>query len=325
MLHFVPFIFALQIAPPTSLNGVVVNAATKEPIARASVALINVNGSPGDARLVTSGNEGQFNIPGLPAGRYSVVVTRAGYIRFVYGQRAPNEPAGIIEVRDGQRLEDIRVEMIPTGVISGRVFSPEGERQGDVTVRALKATYRDGQRSMSIVKEAQTNDLGEYRLAGLTPGSYILNAFMENPVSLLSSAAEVTTGNSGIENVQLILHKPLTLSGRVKIEGRLQSDNDPSVSRLRLTLNSQFNPGGLIADVRPDGTFAFTGTSGLVPNESYQLRFIELTPQKNYYLKAAAVGSSGRVIVKPPTRSRNERATRSGVELKLRHVGLHGD
>jgi Carboxypeptidase regulatory-like domain len=437
MLHFASLILALQIAPLTSLHGVVVNAATKEPIARASIALINVNGSPNDARIVVSGNEGQFSIPSLPAGRYSVVVTRAGYIRFVYGQRAPNEPAGIIEVRDGQRLEDIRVEMIPTGVISGRVFSPEGERQGDVTVRALRATYRDGRRSMSIVKEVQTNDLGEYRLAGLTPGryfvsvsspppariegerffqptaarsdgtpagtastslqnainsgrvdpsviagelypevyfpgtldpsaaasvnlragetssgidlsitrvsqvyirgrivndtglngavrsiglstrgtqsrfggrttnvsnngsfeftslipgSYILNAFMENPASLLSSAAEVTTGNSGIENVQLILHKPLTLSGRVKIEGRLQSDNDPSVSRLRLTLNSQFNPGGLIADVKPDGTFAFTGTSGLVPNESYQLRFIELIPQKNYYLKTAQLG-----------------------------------
>ena len=102
MLHFASLILALQIAPPTSLHGVVVNAATKEPIARRSIALINMNGSPSDARLVTSGNEGQFSIPSLAAGRYSVVVTRAGYIRFVYGQRAPNEPAGIIEVRDGR-------------------------------------------------------------------------------------------------------------------------------------------------------------------------------------------------------------------------------
>jgi len=66
--------------------------------------------------------------------------------------------------------------MIPTGVIAGRVRDANGHPIRNVVVRALKAVYREGQRSLNSQQMAETNDLGEYRIFGLPPGLYFVSA-----------------------------------------------------------------------------------------------------------------------------------------------------
>jgi hypothetical protein len=62
------------------------------------------------------------------------------------------------------------------GVISGRIFDEDGEPMANVMVNALKYSYREGHRELTLVTEAQSNDLGEFRLFGLAPGRYFVSA-----------------------------------------------------------------------------------------------------------------------------------------------------
>jgi hypothetical protein len=76
LLRFVLVVFTLQaVRTPIMLKGIVVNGITKEPLAKASIALIKVGGSPNDARLAMSGSDGRFSIPDVPIGRLSILKT----------------------------------------------------------------------------------------------------------------------------------------------------------------------------------------------------------------------------------------------------------
>jgi hypothetical protein len=61
-------------------------------------------------------------------------------------------------------------------VLSGRIFDEDGEPMANVMVAALKYSYRDGRQELTPVTEAQSSDLGEFRLFGLAPGRYYVSA-----------------------------------------------------------------------------------------------------------------------------------------------------
>ena len=75
-----------------------------------------------------------------------------------------------------QLLDDINVDMTPSGAITGRIFDRDGDPMGATVVQAYVASYRDGKRVLQIVQSTYSNDLGEYRLFGLRPGRYYLSA-----------------------------------------------------------------------------------------------------------------------------------------------------
>jgi hypothetical protein len=62
-----------------------------------------------------------------------------------------------------------------TGTITGRIVSQLGQPIANADVQAVKVGYRDGQRVFVAVRSAITNDLGEYRLFWLPPGTYYVN------------------------------------------------------------------------------------------------------------------------------------------------------
>jgi len=65
-------------------------------------------------------------------------------------------------------------------VISGRILSPSGEPQTDVRVMALRRIQGPQTQTRLIPAPMQgmqqTNDLGEFRIAGLPPGDYVVSA-----------------------------------------------------------------------------------------------------------------------------------------------------
>jgi hypothetical protein len=124
---------------------------------------------------VTDAN-GQFEVRGIDPGRYRLHVIRNGYVTQEYGQRTPNDPGAILSLRSGQDLKELLFRMLPSAVISGRIQNENGEPLPWVRVSALRASYRQGKRSLSTEVTVVTNDLGEYRLFGLRPGRYFLSA-----------------------------------------------------------------------------------------------------------------------------------------------------
>jgi len=168
-------LFLLQV-PQASIKGRVVRLGTDSPVARARLALTRIQGQLTDIRTVTAGENGEFSIPNLARGQYRLFAEREGYVRTEYGQRGASRTGTVITVADPQEIRYLVVSMIPTGVIAGRVRDANGHPIRNVVVRALKAVYREGQRSLNSQQMAETNDLGEYRIFGLPPGLYFVSA-----------------------------------------------------------------------------------------------------------------------------------------------------
>jgi 5-hydroxyisourate hydrolase-like protein (transthyretin family) len=170
----------LQTAGGTSsaLQGQVVAAGTEQPVPRARVLIAKVGGTAADYRTEVADESGRFAVGALSAGSYRVYAERQGYLRGEHGRRAPNVAGTPVAIVAGQSPPAITITMIPTGVITGRV-SDDRRPARNVWVRAMKATFFDGERSLSIAEYAKTDDLGEYRLFGLAPGSYFVSALPE--------------------------------------------------------------------------------------------------------------------------------------------------
>ena len=93
-----------------SISGTVVtDDARPQPVRRAIVSLAGAELRPG--RGAITDDEGRFTIGGLPAGRFTLTVTRSSYVTSVYGAKRPGRPGTAISVADGQRVEELVVRL----------------------------------------------------------------------------------------------------------------------------------------------------------------------------------------------------------------------
>src|SRR6185503_20046712 len=90
-------------APTASIRGRVVAADTGRPIKRARV-MANAAELAGGRGMLTD-DKGAFELTDLPAGRYTVNVTKSGFVSLSYGQRRPFQPGTPLQLADGQQLK----------------------------------------------------------------------------------------------------------------------------------------------------------------------------------------------------------------------------
>ncbi|MGE5570722.1 MAG: carboxypeptidase regulatory-like domain-containing protein [Rhodospirillales bacterium] len=159
-----------------TVEGRVVKAGTGEPLSKAKILLQKTDSR--DAFYSASTNEsGRFVIQNVPPGRYRLGAERNGYLRTYYGQRRPNQPGTVLRLEPGQRVDNIVVNLVPFGVISGRVVDEDGEPMSRVRVAAMRLNFINGRRDLAPVGSADTtDDRGQYRLFGLAPGKYYISA-----------------------------------------------------------------------------------------------------------------------------------------------------
>jgi len=157
------------------LQGIVVRKGTTEGLSKATVELRSMGlmdltgrdqGSAAIVDSITTEDDGRFSFGNVAPGRYRLTVTRRGYTR----------PPLAVTVAAGQPAEDIQVNMTPAASISGRAVDADGRPLGNVEVKAMKASYPGGTRTLTPVQSVLTNDLGEYRLFWLAPGRYYVAA-----------------------------------------------------------------------------------------------------------------------------------------------------
>src|SRR5262249_417229 len=138
---------------------------------------------------------GKFEFRNLAPGQYRLNVYRNGYLDGAYGQRGPNGSGSAISVAAGQTVKDIRITMIATAAISGRMRGNNGEPLGNVAVQAMKYSYAEGERKLNVAKSDTTDDRGEYRLFWLSPGTYYISA---QPVGqFMSGSSFIVMTNNG--------------------------------------------------------------------------------------------------------------------------------
>lgn len=150
------------------------------PLRRAQVNLTaTAEGSTGPLprRGATTDEQGRWEVTDLPAARYMVSASKGGYVTVQYGQRRPFEPGTQVNVADAQKVEKIDITLPKGAVIAGRITDEFGEPVSGISVQAMRYTYTsEGQRRLTAASGAPTDDLGQFRVFGLMPGDYVVQA-----------------------------------------------------------------------------------------------------------------------------------------------------
>jgi len=129
------------------------------------------------ARSTSTDTEGRYEIRDLPAGQYTINVSKPAFVNWTYGQTQPNGPPKTIVLADNQTADNIDVRIPRGGVIAGRIIDEFGDPVPNVNVTPVRKQYSQGRRSLlPSGTRAQTNDIGEYRIFGLQPGQYFVSA-----------------------------------------------------------------------------------------------------------------------------------------------------
>ena len=160
-----------------SAGGIVTKPGGNEPLPGATVILSPAASSQASGiRSTITQDDGRFAFGDIEPGEYRLQAQSTRYGGAAYGQRKPNGPGAILTIAPGQRLSDIKVSMVPTGAIAGRITGRSGEPLAFANVQALKYTYQEGQRILAVVQTTTTDDRGDYRLFWLTTGKYVVVA-----------------------------------------------------------------------------------------------------------------------------------------------------
>jgi hypothetical protein len=177
----------------TSIQGIVVRTGTTDFLSNANVELRTTGNNAVALDNFTTESDGRFIIQNVRPGRYELVATRQGYVR---------GPLSITVVA-GEPPPEVRLAMTPTGAIEGRVYNgSNGEPFGNIEVQALRVSYQDGQRTLTVAEAVQTNDLGEYRLFWLAPGRYYIGVVHPEAQGMFrrmmnSGSGSMTIGGTG--------------------------------------------------------------------------------------------------------------------------------
>jgi protocatechuate 3,4-dioxygenase beta subunit len=162
--------------PPAAtgrITGRVLDAATGRPM---KLARVTVNAPDIGQRGAQTDEGGVFDLTGLPAGRYTLTVSKAGYIGLSYGQRRPLQPGTPIQLGEGQHLKGVEFSMPRGSVIAGFVYDEIGDPMPGIMVRLMRFQYAQGVRQLVPAGGGQTDDRGAYRVWGLNPGEYYISA-----------------------------------------------------------------------------------------------------------------------------------------------------
>jgi carboxypeptidase family protein len=167
-------------SPLGQISGRVSRSDTGEPIAKAQVQLSpadpETSKAAGSERIVRTGPDGTFVFLNLPAGNYGVTMWRNGFLAFS-PQEERRGQGRYIALSPGEELGKLDLRLVPTEVIAGQVSDEDQEPVQGLEVFALRINFQPGGRKqVSDSSRTVTDDLGNFRLPNLLPGSYYVSA-----------------------------------------------------------------------------------------------------------------------------------------------------
>ena len=146
-------------------RGRVVNSMTGEPVANALVQIY----APGQ-RVQFTTSDGTFVFTDLPAGSYSPVAKKPGF--FNDQELSITGPPALIQAAQS---EPVVLKLTPEAIIYGEVKNEKDQPLEDVVVRAQQWQVQNGQRQLVTLRDARTDDGGNFRFAELRQGRYYLS------------------------------------------------------------------------------------------------------------------------------------------------------
>ncbi len=165
-----------------TVQGQIVQEPGGRPIRKVEVSLLGATGEErGETEYATvSDAEGRFRFEDVKPGSYRTHFDHAG---FVEAEKHHHGSGMLLALEPGQEVKDLLFHMAPTAAITGKVTDTDGDPVPRVSVVAVPygSTAHDIFRGLG----SYTNDVGEYRIAGLPPKRYLVVA---QPLSQLTRA-----------------------------------------------------------------------------------------------------------------------------------------
>jgi Carboxypeptidase regulatory-like domain len=183
------------------ISGIVVDAVTGAPVASAE---LSISEGP-DQTKTTSGDDGQFVFQGVNTGKYQLSATARGYVREGFNQHGPYSSG--IAVGVGLDSEHVIFRLHPQAVIAGRVTDEHGEAVRRAQVMLFSTESTTGRHARFVRAQMQTNDLGEYRFAGLQAGRYYV-AVVARPWYAQTGLSEVPERGGSSSRLMGVRGKP---------------------------------------------------------------------------------------------------------------------
>ena len=145
------------------------------PVRRAMVALASANIT---RRMAVTDDEGRFGFDGLPAGRYTIRLSKASYSATMYGGDSVRAQGLTIALADGQRITDLAWTMMRGTVVTGRVTDQRGVPIQGASVTTLERVVLDGKSTFrpTLAGSRTTDDRGIYRFYGFGMGDWVVVA-----------------------------------------------------------------------------------------------------------------------------------------------------
>jgi len=221
----------------SSITGQVVLESAGTPLRKVSVTLAPSEGSvvfsrqdDRDWHSATTDSGGRFQIQGVPPGEYRVTLGRSGFLAST--RRSRTYSSTLLSLAPGQQLDGLLFRMHPAAVISGKVVDEDGDAVPGINIAAISPLTHDTRGA------AITDDLGDYRIAGLPDGKFLVQAQPETqvtngekqaasqrvpaptfcPGTLDQSQATIVEAHAGDEataNISLISSRTFSVKGRV--------------------------------------------------------------------------------------------------------------
>jgi protocatechuate 3,4-dioxygenase beta subunit len=264
-------------AQPTyaELEGVLLTRGSDQPVGRATVRLVGQQ-----SYTAVSSSDGVFSFSGIAPGRYELTAARAGYVAAVYRHRG----TPIINLSAGQKHK-IAFQLTQCAVIAGRVIDENGDPLTLARVSADRLTHVRGMyRFLKYSPPVPVDDRGQFRIANVTPGTYVVSArpdqhardhekryvttYYPNATDI-TQAARVTAHPGSEVNIAIPIRKEQVF----RVEGTVVDSltDRPAAKRFLVELHStvpgsQLTHSVAIHYLPDDGTFHF-----LVPAGSYIL------------------------------------------------------
>jgi protocatechuate 3,4-dioxygenase beta subunit len=272
------------------LRGRVVAAHNGAPLRRAQVTASVVENQI--RRTTTTDADGRYEFLDLPAGRFSISVTKTGYVTLQYGQRRTFEAGTPVTLAEGQQVERIDFSLPRGAVISVRITDDFGDPLAGAMVQVQRYQYGpDGQRRLTQVPTgatfgfASTDDRGEFRAFGLMPGEYVVSAqYRSTPVPPTGNAADTSEGFSptfhpgtvsaneaqaiSVANGEEVsVQFPMIAARLAKVTGTVVDSEGRPAAGAMVTVMTRQGTGGFsygAGSVAADGSFTL---NGIAPGE----------------------------------------------------------
>jgi hypothetical protein len=274
-----------------TLRGTVINSLTSEPI-RGALVQIYFNGQSS----MLTGPDGKFQFDGLPAGQGPVTVRKPGFFSENDFQSGASRQTEMVTT--GPNSSPVVLQLIPEGIIYGRISQEEGEPIEGLPVSLLSQSLQNGKKTWEQRHGAVTDEDGKFRIAELPPGTYYLSVGpSRNPVTFPSRLSQ--PGAQGIPLVYYPAGSELAAASLISISPGKKFEAD-------FTLSPQpfYRVSGTIAGYTPSQSVNLQLRNSLGISLPYGYRFdsasgtfrIPWVPAGAYTLQADGQDSNGHML-----------------------------